>query len=148
MNKKLTEHFNLSELIASDYAARNGLDNTPTPAIEANLSKVAVTLEAVRAIYNKPLTVSSGYRSPEVNKGIGGAPDSAHMYGLAADINVPGMTPYDLGVAIMKSGIVFDQIIHEFGSWVHIAVPADGKKPRGSVLTIKKGTGYMNGWIK
>jgi hypothetical protein len=148
MDKRLTEHFTLGELVASDLAARNGIDNSPSPAIEENLKRVANTLEAVRTIYNKPLTISSGYRCPEVNKLAGGSDTSAHMEGLAADINVPGVTPYELGKAILASGIPFDQMIFEYDSWVHIAIPAYGNKPRMDVRTKRKGTPYLSGWLK
>jgi len=144
---KLSPHFTIGELIASDIAARKGIDNTPSALVEANLARVAGILEAVRALNGRPVVVSSGYRCKALNTAVGGADNSAHMYGLAADINAPGVSPYDLGLAIIKAGIKFDQIIHEFGEWVHIAVPEQGKNPRGSILTIKKGTGYMTGWL-
>lgn len=147
-NKKLSPHFTLGELIVSDTAARKGIDNSPSALVESNLGLVAATLEAVRAINGKPLVVSSGYRCQALNTAVGGSDKSAHMYGLAADINVPGISPYDLGLAIMKAGIKFDQIIHEYGEWVHIAVAPPGAKPRGIVTSIKKGSGYVNGWIK
>lgn len=145
-NEKLSPHFTLGELTASDTAARRAIDNTPSEAIVSNLHRVAATLEAVRALHGKPLVVTSGYRCPALNQAVGGARDSAHVKGLAADINVPGISPYDLGSAIINAGIEFDQLIHEFGSWVHIGLAPDGVKPRGQLLTIKRGTGYVSGW--
>lgn len=150
MNNQLTTHFTLAELTASDTAARRGIDNTPSDFALANLLRTAQTLEEVRskAAGNKPIIVTSGYRCPELNKAVGGAANSAHVLGLAADINQPGMTPYEFGLAIQRAGIEFDQLIHEFGRWVHIGLAPAGQKPRRQLLTIKTGTGYMPGWIK
>ncbi|MES2349139.1 MAG: D-Ala-D-Ala carboxypeptidase family metallohydrolase [Pseudomonadota bacterium] len=129
---KLSEHFSLDEFTTSQTAARRRIDNTPTPAVFANLKRIAALLEQVRAIYGKPLTISSGYRSPELNAAIGGAKASAHVLGLAADINVPGVSPAVLAREIIKAGIKFDQLIYE-GTWVHIALRAGVS--RNEVLT-------------
>lgn len=147
-DEKLSPHFTLSELTASDTAARQNIDNTSSPEIEANLALVAAALEKVRAIAGKPIVVTSGYRCAALNKAVGGAADSYHVKGLAADINRPGSTPYEFGQDIIAAGIEFDQLIHEFGRWVHIGLPVPGQKPRKQLLTIKTGTGYMQGWLK
>ena len=134
---QLTEHFSLEELIASEVAARKDIDNTPSDEIVANLRILAAGLEQVRAVLGKPIHVSSGYRCAELNAAIGGAKDSMHMQGLAADILCPGFgTPLEVSRAIAASGIVTDQIIHEFGRWTHIAFPAPGKQARNAQLTI------------
>jgi hypothetical protein len=128
----LTEHFTLEELVASQIAARRRIDNRPAPDIIENLRRVGGVLEQVRAAVGKPITVSSGYRCPALNAAVGGARDSAHLQGLAADINVSGMAPKALAKAIIAAGIQFDQLIYE-GTWVHIGL-APGK-PRNQVLT-------------
>lgn len=128
----LTEHFTLEELVASQVAARRRIDNRPAPAVVENLRRVAGVLEQVRAAVGKPITISSGYRCPPLNTAVGGARESAHLQGLAADINVPGMAPKDLARAIIATGIQFDQLIYE-GTWVHIGL-ATGKL-RNQVLT-------------
>ncbi len=140
----LTEHFTLDEMTISETAARKGLDNTPGPQELANLKRTAETLEKVRALVNKPIIVSSGYRAPAVNAAVGGSKTSVHMKGLAADINVPGMKPDDLARLIAASDIEFDQVILEYGRWVHVGI-AD--KPRRELLTIRTGTGYMKGIV-
>lgn len=141
----LSPHFTLDELTISQAAARKGLDNTPTPQALENLKRLAATLEEVRALVGKPLIVSSGYRSKDVNRAVGGSKMSAHMSGLAADINCPGLSPVALAHVIKSSGIAFDQLILEFDSWVHIAI-AEGE-PRRQLLTIRSGTGYMKGIV-
>nr|WP_229265400.1 D-Ala-D-Ala carboxypeptidase family metallohydrolase [Duganella sp. 1224] len=128
----MTEHFTLDELTASQIAARRRIDNTAGPAVVENLRRVAAVLEQVRAAVGRPITVSSGYRCPALNTAVGGARDSAHLQGLAADINVSGMAPKDLARTIIAAGIQFDQLIYE-GTWVHIGLAAG--KLRGQVLT-------------
>lgn len=128
----LSPHFSLSELVASQVATRKGIDNTPAPTIVTNLTRLAVLLEQVRALVAGPITISSGYRSPALNKAVGGAAGSAHLLGLAADIVVPGWPPKKLAKVIEKSGLAFDQLIYE-GTWVHIALAAGA--PRRQVLT-------------
>jgi hypothetical protein len=128
----LSEHFTIEELVASQIATRRRIDNRPAPAIVENLRRLAGVLEQVRALVGRPVTVSSGYRSPVLNAAAGGARDSAHMQGLAADITVAGLAPKELARAIVKAGIEFDQLIYE-GTWVHIGLAAG--KLRNQVLT-------------
>lgn len=128
----LTEHFTLEELVASQLAARRRLDNRPGPVELANLRRVAALLEQVRALVGGPITVSSGYRSPAVNAAVGGARNSAHLQGLAADITAPGVAPKALAALIRDSDIQYDQLIYE-GTWVHIGLSVGA--PRRQVLT-------------
>src|ERR1051325_8425715 len=86
---QLTEHFSLEELIASEVAARKGIDNTPPDDIVAKLRVLAAGLERVRAVRDGPIHVTSGYRCLALNTAIGGAHDSMHIQGLAADILCP-----------------------------------------------------------
>lgn len=143
----LSPHFTLDEMTLSQTAARLGLDNTPTPEIIENLKRLCAVLERIRTTLGKPIIVSSGYRAPAVNRVVGGALNSAHTYGLAADINVPGMTPKELASAIAATGIALDQIILEYDRWTHVAIASPLKKPRGDLLTIRAGTGYMKGLV-
>jgi len=118
---KLTDHFTLAELTYSATAVSRGLDNTPTPAIQSNLLRLAKVLEEVRKAAGGPLIVSSGYRSPAVNAAVGGSDKSAHRFGLAADITCRNCTPIQLAERIIKAGIVFDQLIYE-QTWIHIGL--------------------------
>ena len=135
----LSDHFSLDELVASDIAKKNKLDNTPNESVIANLKRLAKLLEQVRTLLNKPIRINSAYRSPEVNALLGSKPTSQHCVGCAADIRVDGMTPDDIVKAIKNSSIVFDQLIREFDSWVHISVPnTEGALARKNVLIIDK----------
>ena len=138
---KLTEHFSLGELVASQVSTRKGIDNAPAPDVVANLMRLATLLEQVRLLVGAPITISSGYRSPELNKAVGGAASSAHLTGLAADISTAKLAPKALAMLIRQSGIVFDQLIYE-GTWVHIALSAGA--PRRQVLTAKFGGGAVS----
>lgn len=120
----LSPHFKLSELTLSQAAVRHGVGNTPNPEQLANLYRTAAMLEQVRALLgNKPLVISSGFRSAAVNSLVGGSLKSAHLLGLAADFTCPSFgTPQQVCRAIVASGLAFDQCIYE-GTWVHLAAP-------------------------
>lgn len=122
MNPRLSDHFTLAELCHSETAIRKGLPNTPSPEIRSNMGVMAQGLEAVRSLLGGvPIIVSSGYRSPELNRAIGGSPTSAHCQGWAADFIAPAFgTPLEICTEIAASGIPFDQLIEE-GTWVHIS---------------------------
>src|SRR5947208_17025278 len=135
----LSEHFSLEELPASEVAARAGIDNTPSAETMRNLLRLAAGLELVRAaLGNNPIHVTSGYRSPRLNQMVGGAKNSMHTQGLAADILCPAFgPPLEVCRALARSGIGTDQIIHEFGAWCHVAFPRPGQIGRNELLTIR-----------
>lgn len=118
---KLTEHFTLEELSHSDIALRTGIKNTASPNIIKNLKVLAVGLEQVRALLDRPLFITSGFRSPTLNKLIGGSANSAHCLGYAADFKCSELKPVDIVAKIKESGIKYDQCLNE-GTWVHISV--------------------------
>ena len=142
---QLSPHFSLEELTHSDVAVRNGWDNTPDEAAQANLVRLAEFLERVkRLLGDKPVMINSAYRSKQVNDAVGSKDTSQHRLGCAADIRVPGMTPDQVTKAIMGSNLEFDQVIREFDSWTHVSVPnRKGEQPRGQALIIDK-TGTRN----
>jgi len=109
----------LPNLSFEQYAVREEIDNEPTPEIIDNIRRVALTLEIIRLELGAPIRISSGYRSPELNRRIGGSKNSKHMEGLAADFTVSGYTPNE---AVDKiSGLVgYNKLILEFDRWVHL----------------------------
>lgn len=134
----LSKHFHLDELTVSQTAARRGLDNTPPPAILAQLRETAQKMELVRTILgSKPIIVTSGYRSPAVNRAVKGSRTSAHMRGEAVDFICPGFgSPLAICRALsIQKDLPYDQIIEE-GSWVHIGF---AKFPRREVWTKRNG---------
>lgn len=131
----LSEHFTLEELTFSQTAARLGIANEPPPRIVENLTFLASRLEEVRALLKAPMVVSSGYRSPALNDAIGGSLTSQHRYGLAADFVAPRFgSPFEVASALAASSLDFDQLIHEYGRWVHISFVR--REPRRQTLTI------------
>jgi len=118
---KLSDHFTLDEMIRSDTAVRKNIDNTPTDEIMSNLKVTAEGMEKVREILQVPITVTSGYRSPKLNKYIGGSKTSAHMLGYACDFIAPRFgNPLSIVTKLKAVGVSVDQCIME-GNWVHIS---------------------------
>jgi len=139
----ITPHFTLEELITSQVAAREGLDNQPTPAAMGNLRLLCQALEQVRALFGRPIIINSGYRSAAVNARVGGSATSQHLRGLAADFTVVGVSCRDVVKAVSESDLAFDQLILEYDRWVHLSVVPTGA--RRQVLTLRAGTGYLPG---
>lgn len=131
---KLSPNFTLAEFTKSDTADRLKINNAPTPEHLQNMLKTAQGMEKVRsALMGKPVRVTSGYRNPELNAAVGGVPNSDHALGWACDFQCDGFgTPYQVALALSKSGIEFDQLIAEKGVWVHISF---NPRMRGELLT-------------
>lgn len=144
---RLSEHFTLEEMLVSETAWRMGINNTPTDSVIANLKRLAERLEQVRAIFQKPMIITSGYRCPQLNEAIGGAKNSAHMYGRAADFIIPALgSPSNIAYRITKyPNVVFDQLIYE-GTWVHFGIAEEGVDDRREILTAVRG-GYVPGLV-
>lgn len=136
-SQRLSDHFTLAELTVSAAAARKGLDNTPPPEIVDQLILTADRMEKVRELLGgHPIRVTSGYRSPAVNRAVGGSATSAHRTGHAVDFTCPGFgTPAQVAAHLAKHLTGFDQIIEEFGQWVHVGF---GPGQRGEKLTARK----------
>jgi len=132
----ISEHFTLEEFSFSETAARLGLDNTPIPIVITNLGFVAAAMERIRTLLgDRPIVVHSGYRSVAVNQAVGGVATSAHCHGLACDFVCPAFgTPAEVALAILKSGIEYDQLILEYG-WVHVGLAQEGLLSRREALT-------------
>jgi len=139
-------NFTIESLCHSDTALARGIDNTPPAAILPNLRRLAAGLVSIETVLGSPIIVSSGYRSPELNRAVGGAPASQHQEGLAADFVCPGFgAPIMIALAICNSTIAFDQIILEFGDWVHVSFST---APRRRALTIYSSAhGYLDGIV-
>lgn len=137
MTQRLSAHFTLAELTASNTAARKGIANVAPPEIVDTLFLTADRMEKVRALLGgNPIRVLSGYRSPAVNKAVGGSKNSAHMTGHAVDFTCDGFgTPAQVAAHLAKHLTHFDQIIEEFGQWVHIGF---GPGKRQQLLTARK----------
>jgi hypothetical protein len=145
---QLTPHFTLEMLIVSETATRRGIDNRPPDEVFANLRRLAAGLEDVMvALGGRRPLINSGYRSPALNAVLGGAVRSMHTLGLAADIVCEEFgSPIEVCRAIVDAGIAYDQVIHEFGRWCHVAFAPPERAPRRQALTIASSArGYEDG---
>ncbi len=136
-NNQLTSNFKLSEFERSDTAIAHKLDNSVPAKLLPNIQRVAEFLQELRDKQGfKRIDISSGYRGDALNRMVGGVSSSAHSQGLAADFKVPGLTVEELFQAVIASGLEYDQVIQEFGSWVHVGLSTG--KPRMQKLRATK----------
>ena len=130
---QLTEHFTLYELVRSDTADRNHIDNTPTTDVVDNLRALCRNvLEPSRVAFGQPIYISSGYRCQALNKAVGGKPTSQHLRGEAADLQVRGVENLSRLYNLIKSRGVFDQLLYETNKagvrWIHVSYKRSGNR--------------------
>jgi len=133
----LSEHFTLDEATYSETAVRLHIDNQPSTVQLENMKHAAACLEPLRAATG-PLRINSWLRLPDVNVAVGGSKVSSHMDGWAIDISSTKMTPIELCHKVEELGIKYDQMIHEFGRWMHISFAPEMRQQK---LTIFKPEG-------
>lgn len=129
--EQVSPHFSWKEVLASSTADKLGIKNLPGKVETGNIIVAASRLEVIRKEVG-PLKINSWYRCPTLNKAVGGASTSAHMSGWAIDIASSTLSPLELAKKIASMGVVYDQIIHEYGRWVHISFAPES---RGELLT-------------
>ena len=123
---KLTVNFSLNELTKSQTAERKGIDNTPSAEHQGNLQSLCMhVLQPIRDHFSKVVTISSGYRSPELCTAIGSKITSQHAKGQAADFEIFGVSNKELADYINEN-LEYDQLILEYwkesdpnSGWVH-----------------------------
>ena len=131
---KLSDNFSLKEMTASQTAERKGISNNPSEDHMNNLKELCVNvLQKVRDHYGKVVSVSSGYRSPELCVAIGSSVNSQHAKGQAADFEVYGLSNAELCKYIAEN-LDFDQLILEYhnigepnSGWIHCSYRSDGE---------------------
>ena len=138
---KLSEHLDLVEVTRSDYAKRNGINNMPNAEHTENLIELANHIfEPIRKHLNKPIHISSGYRSKELNAKIGGASNSQHTKGQAIDIDQGNRKENMEIFDFIKNNLEYDQLINEFNyDWIHVSYNTDGKQAKQVLDAIKEG---------
>src|SRR5574344_2447337 len=132
----LTKNFTLAELVHSDTAKARGIDNSLPPYLMRNAQALAERLQLIRDTLGGAVTISSGYRCPELNKAVGGTKSSQHHLCLAADIHANGYTAQELFKFIYDGNFGFDQLILEKVNrkeWVHISVQPNERNNRFSI---------------
>lgn len=121
---KLTENFTISELIYSYTAQVNKIDNRSSVQVIENLKALCENiLQPLRDHFACPIIITSGFRSPKLNKKIGGVANSQHIEGKAADFIIPAV---DLKIVFkwIKNNLVYDQLLYEYNSkdvWIHVS---------------------------
>ena len=139
---KLSPHLTLGEMTTSNHKE---VYNIPSHEAIANLKRLCGWLEVLRERYGEPIRINSGYRSPQLNRKIGGAPTSNHLTGCAADIRVAGMEQALRYAVILldyadESKQEFDELLIEknrYGAmWVHFAVrPSNNRRKISFIQT-------------
>ena len=133
---KLSDNFSLHEFTRSQTATRHNIDNTPSEEVIGNLQSLCLgVLQPVRTNFQKPMIISSGFRSKELNSKINGSPNSQHVFGQAADIEVLEVSNLELSDWINKN-LSCDQLILEFhnpdedphSGWVHVSFNSDNNR--------------------
>lgn len=153
LQERFTEHFVLSEFLASRKAEEQRIPNIPLKRHIDRLRNLAVRcLEPTRQRFNLPIQVTSGYRCPKLNQLVGGVPDSQHMEGMAADIQVPRKHwPFSVTTEEQMARILwywmkdnlpdYDQLILEYhGSswWVHVSCHINLRMNRRQAIKLEK----------
>jgi len=130
---KIGKYFTIEELIKTN----SKLVNVPSKAETENLRLlVENVLDPLREKYGKPITVNSGYRSPIVNARVGGAKNSDHVKGMAADITAGSKDENKKLFEIIRDNFTFRQLINEYDyKWVHVSFNKDDNKKQ--ILAIK-----------
>ena len=137
----MTEHFTFNEFLRSDTATRYKIDNKPNEEQLENIEFVAEQLEVIRSYYNKPIFISSGFRTKELNTLLKGSKTSQHMQGLAVDINLKTKNENKIffnlvNKLIQEKKIKVYQLIDEKNySWIHIGFSQTN--PKGQVIHLK-----------
>ena len=128
-------NFTIEELTRSNIAKKEKINNVPdSKSLECLENLIKFCLQPIRDKLNKPMIITSGYRSKALNKRVKGAINSQHLKGQAADFHVNEMTIDEIINFIKNSGVKFDQLINEYNKWVHISYVKN--KNRKQILKI------------
>lgn len=139
---QLTPDFTLEEMLTTS----TGLPNAPNRVERAALLDLAEhVLQPLRDAIGKPVYITSAFRSAAVNRAVGGVPSSQHRKGQAADIRVEGMSAMALAQRIVALGLPFDQLIEEFGQWVHVSYGPQHRRQQLTAVRREGRTRYLHG---
>ena len=119
-------NFTMTEALRSDTANKLGINNMPTDSkiLDNILNLYTYVMQPLRDYVKRKIFVYSCYRCPKLNEKVGGKSNSQHLSGCAIDFVIDGLTIDQAIQTIMKSGVEYDQLIHE-GTWVHLSFVTD-----------------------
>lgn len=131
------KHFTIEEMCRSNVAQVRRIENKPdAQQVEALTALVDNVLDPLRERFGRPIIVSSGFRSKDLNGAVGGSKTSQHMKGEAADIYSGTKQGNRELFELIRKYLPFDQLINENDfSWVHVSYRSDGKN-RGQILKL------------
>ncbi|MDI7215768.1 D-Ala-D-Ala carboxypeptidase family metallohydrolase [Leptospira santarosai] len=140
----LSKNFTLEQLIVTE----TGLENKPDEQTIESLKRLCESiLEPLFEAVKLPIFISSGYRSPAVNRKIKGSATSQHMKGQAVDFGIKGMSKQDICKKILELDLPFHQLINEGtvngATWVHVSIAPKGVKPKKEFLNAYGSQGKM-----
>ena len=153
---KLSKYFTLEEMVKSQTASRLAIDNTPSyESLQSMAFLCKEVLDPVRIQFGKPFSPSSGYRSVDLNRAIGGSETSSHCSGSAADFEVPGVSNLSVANFILDN-LNFDQLILEFydgspnSGWIHVSlmskIDSSASSSNRKESLVYNGWGYVKGF--
>jgi len=136
---RLSPHFTYGEFTISQTAIRKNINNQPNEDEMRNLEALcSIILEPIRTHYGTYVEIHSGFRNKKLNTAVGGSTRSQHRFGQAADIKIPPNTIQEIFEwVVLDSGLPYDQIIWEFGRWIHISHKRVGTNRRKNTLAKK-----------
>jgi len=146
----MTPHFSLEEFIASDTAARLGIDNDLPIELREAAHRTLEMMERIRFHLNAPITITSGYRCTALNTAVGSRQGSDHTLAYACDFRAPKAgTPFQVAAALapVVSVLGIGQLILEFGTWVHVSTRIPDKVIN-RIITIDKNGTRAGIWIQ
>lgn len=127
----MAKYFTIDEMLRSSEAVKRNIRNIPSHDVLRRLHTLMDNcLDPIRSLWGKPIGVNSGYRSPELNRAVGGKPTSQHLRGEAADITTGSVEGNrKLFELILASGIDYDQLIDESNyKWLHVSYTVKNRK--------------------
>ena len=140
----MAKYFKFAEMLKSETADKNKIQNTPSAEVEQNIEELLGVLDTLREHYGKPIKITSGYRCAALNKLVGGSPTSAHVIGYAADLQPAQGSFEEFKASVLewldKSGVKFDQCIIERNKntqWVHFGLYNRKGQQRGQQFSLK-----------
>lgn len=140
----MAKYFTVAEMLKSETAEKNKINNTPSVEVEQNIEELLSVLDDLREFYGQPIRITSGFRCAELNRLVRGVPTSAHIIGYAADLRPVGDTFENFKASVLKwlkkSKVKFDQCIIERNKstqWVHFGLYNRKGQQRGQQFSLQ-----------
>ena len=139
----MAKYFKAAEMLKSETADKNKIQNTPSVKVQQNIEELLGVLDGLREHYGKPIKITSGYRCTELNRLVGGSPTSAHVIGYAADLQPVQGSFAEFKAEVLRwldTGVKFDQCIIEkskSAQWVHFGLFNRKGQQRGQQFSLK-----------